>query len=600
MKKILLLVSILLLTATHSLWAGPIDENRAREIALAFFSGKATRSAGVDVELEWAGRSITTGTATTFSSTATTKGDATLYIYNRTDNRGFVIVAGRDCANPIIAYSDKKDFNYEDMAESTRAILAAWSHQVEAYTDEDYSSFDATQLAAESYGDVLCNYNSALWDQGEPYNRECPVIDGYRSVTGCVATSMAIVCYHNRWPEKGTGTTMAYSYTDDYDKKEHYIAANALGRTYDYDKMLHSYSDSYTKAQGDAVAALMYDMGTSVQMMYHYYASGTFSEYIAGAMSTYFGYSKEALLLKRDRYSANEWHTMLKENLDKCGPMPYGGASQEGGHAFVVDGYTSKNYFHFNFGWSGHNNGFYRTPDIEYYDSQDAIFNLMPDKNGTTEYVDYLTLIDYQYGQQYFYGIMPSIENIEYGTSFNVDLGCIYNEGNTDFNGSIAIAVCDKFGNIKEILQEKSLTSFRSQYLSYDTFRGLTLSTVPQPGDVLRALYKGNNPDEWQWMRKASDAVVDEIVLCEDTGALDKALTLSFHKNYDGNNTKAIMFSSIVDIDYEWKSSTGTVIASGHLEAGTSRLLLFEQDRHDSFILQVSRDGESHSINVKI
>ena len=187
---------------------------------------------------------------------------------------------------------------------------------------------------------------------------------------------------------------------------------------------------------------------------------------------------------------------MLKENLDKCGPMPYGGASQEGGHAFVVDGYTSKNYFHFNFGWSGHNNGFYRTPDIEYYDSQDAIFNLMPDKNGTTEYVDYLTLIDYQYGQQYFYGIMPSIENIEYGTSFNVDLGCIYNEGNTDFNGSIAIAVCDKFGNIKEILQEKSLTSFRSQYLSYDTFRGLTLSTVPQPGDVLRALYKGNNPDE--------------------------------------------------------------------------------------------------------
>ena len=51
MKKILFLIAIVLL-ATEALWAAHIDENRAREIARAFFAAKATRSAGVDGVVE--------------------------------------------------------------------------------------------------------------------------------------------------------------------------------------------------------------------------------------------------------------------------------------------------------------------------------------------------------------------------------------------------------------------------------------------------------------------------------------------------------------------------------------------------------------------
>ena len=49
------------------------------------------------------------------------------------------------------------------------------------------------------------------WDQGTPYNTLCPIIDGTQCVTGCVATSMAQVMYHHRWPEGKTANIPAYT-----------------------------------------------------------------------------------------------------------------------------------------------------------------------------------------------------------------------------------------------------------------------------------------------------------------------------------------------------------------------------------------------------
>ena len=52
---------------------------------------------------------------------------------------------------------------------------------------------------------------TTIWNQTAPYNDQCPLSLGRKSVTGCVATAMAqIVNYHN-WPQ-GTGAG-TYSYT---------------------------------------------------------------------------------------------------------------------------------------------------------------------------------------------------------------------------------------------------------------------------------------------------------------------------------------------------------------------------------------------------
>ena len=55
------------------------------------------------------------------------------------------------------------------------------------------------------------------------------------------------------------------------------------------------------------------------------------------------------------------------------------------GHAFICDGYQGTDYFHFNWGWSGSNDGYYRLSllDPSSYDfsySQGAVFGVQPEK----------------------------------------------------------------------------------------------------------------------------------------------------------------------------------------------------------------------------
>ena len=92
---------------------------------------------------------------------------------------------------------------------------------------------------------------------------------------------------------------------------------------------------------------------------------------------------------------------MVKGELDKQHPIMYGGASDEGGHSFICDGYddyndaTNGNYFHFNWGWSGSNDGWYRLSSLkpgsggaggggyDFSEDQDVIIGIEPNKPAT-------------------------------------------------------------------------------------------------------------------------------------------------------------------------------------------------------------------------
>ena len=351
MKKIfLLLISI---CATSTLSAGPIGEARARQIAEEFFAEHSITRSSEPIELEWAGNTI---------NEPINVGDklntSLMYIYTRGENSGFVVVAGDSNVTPIIAYSLDSTINTNDMADATREILDAWCKQIDAARKEQ---IPATTHVTTRSGDELL-YETALWNQGEPYNWEAPVYDGYRSVTGCAATAAAIICNYNRWPDYGVGTTPEYSYYDRNDVLRT-VPSNTLGRAYDYDNMLLDYNNGYSEEQGNAVAALMKDMGTAIYMSYHYTESGASAFNNVHAFSNYFKYSKEAQLLCKDNYGNATWNEMMRENLRKCGPTYYSGGSNNGGHAFVIDGYSG-DYFHINYGWGGSANAWYLLPII--------------------------------------------------------------------------------------------------------------------------------------------------------------------------------------------------------------------------------------------
>ena len=92
------------------------------------------------------------------------------------------------------------------------------------------------------------------------------------------------------------------------------------------------------------------------------------------------------------KWNDDDWTAMIKEELDKKRPILYGGASEEGGHSFICDGYDDAGYFHFNWGWSGENDGYFLLSRLkpgsggaggggyDFSEDQDVIIGIVPDK----------------------------------------------------------------------------------------------------------------------------------------------------------------------------------------------------------------------------
>lgn len=519
MKKILLL--FILTCTTFSLSAGPIGEARARQIAEEFFAEHSTTRSWEPIELEWAGNAI---------NEPINIGDklntSLMYIYNRGENSGFVVVAGDSNVTPIIAYSLDSTINTNDMAEATREILDAWCKQIDAARKEQ---IPATTHVTTRSGDELL-YETALWNQGEPYNLEVPIYDGYRSVTGCVATAMAIVCHYHRWPEYGVGTTAEYSYYDAYDVLRT-VPENKLGRKYDYDNMLFDYNNGYNNTEANAVAALMKDMGTSVRMSYHYTASGASSENVVYALANNFSYSKDIMVYSRDNYDTATWNNMMRENVKKYGPTFYAGSSAAGGHAFVVDGY-SNDYYHINYGWGGISNGWYMLPYIEYYMRQQALFYLKPDKDGSTKYRDNLQFYPWYTETESWVGLSSDAPEYIVGVPFNISVGGIYNVGASTFNGEVAIVHCNRDGEWQEVLDTFSITELEPSYISLHS-KSITLTKSIELGDTIMAYFKGYNAEKWEPILTYRGYTYYKILLCATPEEV--AETLIFHYDKEQN-----------------------------------------------------------------
>lgn len=581
MKKIFLLLALLCSSLTLS--AGPIGEARARQIAEEFFAAHSTRSAGEAVTLSWAGDTITEP-----MGTSTQLDNALMYIYSRGTNDGFVVVAGDSNVSPIIAYSLDTAINTNNMAEATREILDAWCQQISVARKEQVP-MSSPRKATRSSDELL--YETALWNQGEPYNREAPVWEGNRSVTGCAATAAAIICHFNRWPDCGVGTTPEYSYYDSYNVLRT-IPANTLGRTYDYDNMLLDYNNGYTEEQGNAVAALMKDMGTAIYMSYHYTESGASAFDNVQAFGKYFKYSKEAKLLCLDNYGIETWNNMMRENLRKCGPTFYSGGSNNGGHAFVIDGYSG-DYFHINYGWGGAANAWYLLPHIDYYARQAAVMNLVPDRDGSTQYQDNIMLTQYYSDTSSWHGIFSDAESYVTGQSFNVYLGAMNNIGGRAFNGVIALFHCDKDGEHKEQLYSWDVEDFNLGSLwGLTTEEPISLSQNIELGDSIRAYFMSHDSDEWVWIRSWGGFATEQIGLCLSPEQI--AQMVQFH--YD-KSQQAIFLESINALQTELYKPDGNIESKdmmGHT------YLYYIVDGKGEYTLKVRSGGEPYTLKFKL
>ena len=302
--------------------------------------------------------------ATKLTDVSAEAGFANLYIYKA--DRGFVVMAADDRVQPILGYSLTGSFLQLDIPENVKCWLQGYSDEIQYIIDNRLSADpEATrQWNAYAKGEPLAKATvvvepllSTQWDQGDPYNQQCPTVNGSATYSGCVATSMAQIMKYWNWPIQGNNS---HSYTWNGQS----LSANFGATTYDWANMTDTYDWNSTEAEETAVATLMYHCGVSVNMDYGTDGSGAYSTNIPSALTSYFRYNSSVSSHNKPSFNTNNFISSLKTELNNARPIQYSGSGTGGGHAFVCDGYDNSNYFHFNWGWSGMYDGYFQISNL--------------------------------------------------------------------------------------------------------------------------------------------------------------------------------------------------------------------------------------------
>lgn len=362
-------------------------------------------------------------------------GDTLYYVFTAADGSSAIVSADRR-TQPLLAFTDGQPLTGPDVAPPAQMWLDHYADQLAELRRLPFRAEDAHPAWKRSRSGELrpeaaiAPFLRSNWGQGEQYNYYCPKDiegEGGRVVTGCVATAMAQLMYHFRFPETGTGT---YSYTD-----EHYgvQSADYGNTTYDYAAMCDQPTSINT-----AISTLMYHCGVGVDMVYGPDGSGMYNHSAANVLKTYFKFSPDTHYEFRDSTNL-DWDSLIVSHLERGIPLYYAGWSVPdiNGHAFICDGYRmvdSAYYYHFNFGWDGSSNGYFYTNALNvggthFNLAQELIVNAYPDtaqyeypvpqpQSGTTTFTSrdgsaYVSNSN-SAGMDYTWVIRPEVDNLNF------------------------------------------------------------------------------------------------------------------------------------------------------------------------------------------
>lgn len=366
-------LSALLISASIS--AKVVTADNARSVAKSFLASKGLP----DTELTLIQSS---DESPVFRAPSIDSESPAYHIFSDRDSKELIVVAGDDIARPILGYSF--NYNADENGEIPPAMMD-WLSEMEQQicqarkSGAQQDSETASLWRAPSSGYVVRQLSTAKWGQNYPFNLYCPTSDDATCITGCVATSYAILMKYYRYPSGAIGYTQAYITP----KLGLLVPSRELTATYDWDSMLMNYWNDYTDAQAEAVAKLMADVGAAIKA--DYAVDETSAYYEGGYMHRHFGYHLGTRTYKSN-FSAQEWNALMKEQLDNNRPVLYNARdlNGDGGHSFIIDGYTDQDYFCVNWGWAGSCDGAYALDALvpnSYYDyngAQYAFFGFQP------------------------------------------------------------------------------------------------------------------------------------------------------------------------------------------------------------------------------
>lgn len=357
MKKIFTIIVGMLLIC-GSIWARTPEE--AAAIASGFMSQKGTQE-NVVQRVQRAKTAGVVPTAVSLEYTQfTPANENAVYVFNHMDG-GFVLVSAMDDSRDVLGYSDSGRFDKNDIPENMQIWLQMYASEL-ARVEANKPMLKAGQVAMKrapktpsaSYPVISPILANVEWGQDEPFNNLCPIVNGMRSVSGCVATAMSQIMYAHQYPTTGVGS---YSYTSTSGVS---ASANFGETTYDWANMLPSYNNGYTSEQAYAVATLMHHVGVAANMDYNPNGSGASPTDVLVNISNYFGYDKGVKAWPKDFMTEDDVLSAVANDLSLGNPVYVSAATKnKEGHSFVCDGMKSDGYLHINWGWDGLANGYF-------------------------------------------------------------------------------------------------------------------------------------------------------------------------------------------------------------------------------------------------
>ena len=361
MRKIIFIYII----AFNLIFSLPISENFAIEISENFYYSKNDRRiSSFSVE---------------YTETYINNNDNVFYIIHL-NPEGFILISADNFILPVLGYSFENNYSSNDIPTNIEYLFNLYSKQIikqrEANNQNDYINLQwekfSNPVEYEGQNRSVSPLISARFDQGTPWNDMCPEDSegpGGNVLVGCVAVSMVQIMHYWSYPTTGYGS---HGYTHGQYGYQYVNFGNA---TYDYDDMPNNYGTSET-------AKLLYHAGVAVNMGYgvdgsgaNVFGNGNTTE---RAMKDYFLFKNDLDEVSPNSYSSSQYRSLLQNELNNNRPIIYVGYSDDGGHAWNIDGYDGE-YFHNNWGWGGSQNGYFLLTSLNSFDySQGALINIEP------------------------------------------------------------------------------------------------------------------------------------------------------------------------------------------------------------------------------
>lgn len=435
--------------------------------------------------------------------------NAPYYAFNL--EQGYVIVSGDDEMTELVGYAENGFFDAENVPPQMQLWLDGYAEYVAAVQSGKAKARKI--LLSDSPSVVVEPLVTTKWNQDAPFNNFAPEYtddnnNTQRCATGCAATAMAQIMKFRNWPEQGVGH---YSY-------EHQsfgtISSNFSEHVYDWTNMIDRYNNGeYSSEQADAVALLMKDCGVSLNMNYGPVSGASIYSYYP-AFKNYFRYTSRTV--NRSGCETAEFTKIITDELQEGRPIIYCGTGEDGGHAFVVDGYDTNYFLHVNWGWGGYSDGYF---DMNYMDPtglgigggsgafkwNQGIVLARPLKDGVEpyEFIQQLCFVPYDdvKGGIFCEQEMPAYK----GDVVTILLRNTANLSGESFFGSLNVGVFDDSGALVTMGNEERIENNNGELLEfqsgslYSVDLPMTLNTagIADGNYIVRAMSKANG-DVWR------------------------------------------------------------------------------------------------------